>query len=387
MIRRAALVVALLSLAHRVEAGAKDGWAAETASPKKGTVNDPGDAPLIAACGAVESSLVTVASELAQVLATRGELPDAQEIEWRQRRAGNPHVWPRTWGAHVVGSLDRKQLAADVTKWLGKNGKKMRCGIATVRTGTGAAMKEAVAVVAVEPVADLAALPTAVKTGTWIDVDATLLSGSEGRVVLLPPTGAPKTVLATTTLGPPSHVKARILLGKPGRHVVQILAEDGMGPRPVLEAEVYAGVDPPAAPPSSAVPGEEAGDGVDDPVEALIKRINGARAAEAIGAVVADAGLHKIARAHAEAMMKAKLLGHDVGDGDPASRVTGAGLKYKLVGENVAKAKTERAAHRAIYASPSHRSNVLDARFKKVGLGVASDPKTGYLWIAELYGG
>lgn len=379
--------MALATLAHRVEAGGKDGWVAETASPKKGAVNDPGDAPLIAACGAVEASLVTVAAELAQVLVTRGELPDAQEIEWRQRRAGNPHVWPRTWGAHVVGTLDRKQLAADVTKWLGKNGKKMRCGIATVRAGTGATTKEAVAVVAVEPVADLAALPTSVKAGTWIDVDATLLSGGEGRVVLLPPTGAPKTVLASTTLGPPPHVKARILLGKPGRHVVQILAEDGMGPRPVLEAEIYAGVEPPSAPPSSAVPGEEAGDGVDDPVLALIKRINGARAAESIGAVAGDPGLHKIARAHAEAMMKAKLLGHDVGDGDPASRVSGAGLPYKLVGENVAKAKTERAAHRAIYASPSHRSNVLDARFKKVGIGVASDPKTGYLWIAELYGG
>jgi uncharacterized protein YkwD len=86
-------------------------------------------------------------------------------------------------------------------------------------------------------------------------------------------------------------------------------------------------------------------------------------------------------------MMKAHLLGHDVGNGDPASRVTDAGLTWKLVGENVAKAKTERAAQRAIYASPSHRANVLDARFKKVGLGVATDPKTGYLWIAELYGG
>lgn len=387
MIRRAFVIVALLGVAQRVEAGGKDGWVSDTASPKKGTVNDPKDAPLIAGCGAVEASLVTVAGELAQVLATRGELPDAQEIEWRQRRAGNPHVWPRTWGAHVVGTLDRKQLAADVSKWLGPNGKRMRCGIASVRSGTGATMKEAVAVLAVEPVADLAALPTSVKLGTWIDVDATLLTGSNGRVVLLPPTGAPKTVLASTTLGPPSHVKARIHLAKAGRHVVQILAEDSMGPRPVLEAEVYAGVDPPGAPPSSEVPGEEAGDGVSDPVEALMKRINGARAAEGTAAVTVDVALAKVARAHAEAMMKAKLLGHDVGDGDPAVRVTDAGLKYKIVGENVAKAKTERAAHRAIYASPSHRSNVLDVRFKKVGIGIATDAKTGYLWIAELYGG
>jgi uncharacterized protein YkwD len=67
--------------------------------------------------------------------------------------------------------------------------------------------------------------------------------------------------------------------------------------------------------------------------------------------------------------------------------VAEAGGTWKIVGENVAKAKTERTAHRAIYASPSHRSNVLDARFRKVGIGIGTDPKTGYLWIAELFGG
>jgi len=382
--RRLAILGSLLGslLPHRVDAGPKAGWVAETSSPRKGAAADPKDAPLIAACGGgVEASLVAVAGELAQVLADKGELPDAQEIEWRQRRAGNPHVWPRTWGAHIAGTLDRTAVAADITKWLGKSAKKVRCGVATVKTNS----KEAVAVVAVEPVADLAPLPTNVKVGGWIDLDATLLSGSSGRVVVLPPTGAPKTVLSSTTSN--NHVKARFAVGKAGRHVVQVLADDGLGPRPVLEAEIYAGVELPSAPPSSAVPGEEAGDGETDPGKALLKRINSARAAENIAAIALDAGLSKVAQAHADAMMKARLLGHDVGDGDPAARVTEAGLSFKLVGENVAKAKTERAAHRAIYASPSHRANVLDARFKKVGLGVASDPKTGYLWIAELYGG
>ena len=379
---RAGVLLSALALPHRVDAGGagKDGWVTETSSPTKGTVNDPKDAPVLAGCGAIEASLVVVAGELASVLATKGELPDAQEIEWRQRRAGNPHVWPRTWGAHVSGTLDRKVLAADVTKWLGANGKRARCGVATVRTNN----KEAIAVVAVEPVADLAPIPTTAKVGTWLDLDATLLSGSAGRVVLLAPTGAPKTILSSMS-GP--HVKARFYVAKAGRHVVQVLAEDGLGPRPVLEAEIYVGVDPPNAPPSSAVPGEEAGDGLADPSDALLKRLNGARTAEGIATLSLDAGLSKLARAHADLMMKAKLLGHDVGDGDPASRVSDAGLKWKLVGENVAKAKTELAAHRAIYASPSHRSNVLDGRFKKVGLGIALDPKTGYLWIAELFGG
>lgn len=380
--------VSVLVLPIRLEAGPKDGWVLDTVSPKKGLADDPKDAPLIAACGAgIEASLVVVAREVVQALATKGELPDAQEIEWRQRKAGNPHVWPRTWGAQVVGALDRKQLALDIKKWLGPSASRVRCGVATVRVGSGATEKEAVVVLAVEPTADLAPLPTHVKLGTWIDLDATLLSGTNGRVVVLPPTGAPKTVLSSTSAGVPAHVRSRFSLAKAGRHVIQVLADDVNGPRPVLEAEVYAGVDPPTTPPSAAVPGEEKGDTVTDPIEALLRRINGAREAEGLGALTLDKGLSKVAQSHALAMMKVKLLGHDVGDGDPAARVADAGGKWKLIGENVAKAKTERTAHRAIYASPSHRSNVLEARFKKVGIGIATDPKTGYLWIAELYGG
>ena len=96
MLRRIAVTLGFVSvfvLPGRIHAGAKDGWVAATVSPKKGVVDDPKDAALVAGCGAgIESSLVVVARELAQALATKGELPDAQEIEWRQRRAGNPHV-------------------------------------------------------------------------------------------------------------------------------------------------------------------------------------------------------------------------------------------------------------------------------------------------------
>jgi uncharacterized protein YkwD len=85
--------------------------------------------------------------------------------------------------------------------------------------------------------------------------------------------------------------------------------------------------------------------------------------------------------------LKARLLGHDVGDGDPGARVAAAGGTWKILGENVAKAKTDRSANRALYASPSHRINMLEPRFKKVGIGVAVDAKTGELWVTQLFGG
>jgi uncharacterized protein YkwD len=368
-------------------------WASDTSSPRLGIPNDPIDAPIAKLCGGgLDASLLTVATEIAQALAIRGELPDAQEIEWRQRKAGNPHVWPRTWGAHIDGApLDRAQMLADVKKWLGAKAKRVRCGVATHRIGGPGdpkTWKEAIAVIAIDPVADLASLPTKAKVGTWIDVDATLSKGAtNGTVILLPPSGKPKTILSSTTAMDPPHVKARFLLGTTGRHVVQLLADDGNGPRPVLEAEVYAGVEPPMAPPSNVVPGETDGNGISDPKEALLARLNGARGAESLAKLAKDGTLEKVAQAHAEAMMKAHLLAHDVGDGDPGARIAATGTTWKLVGENVAKAKTNLTAHRALYASPSHRGNMLEARFKKVGIGVAIDPKTGDLWVAQMYGG
>ena len=368
-------------------------WASSTSSPRVGIPNDPIDAPIAKLCGGgLDASLLTVATEIAQVLATRGELPDAQEIEWRQRKAGNPQVWPRTWGAHVDGAaLDRAQMLADVKKWLGASAKRVRCGVATYRVGSAAdpkKWKESIAVIAIDPVADLAALPTKAKVGTWIDVDVTLLNGAtSGSVILLPPSGMPKTILANTSATTPAHVKARFLLGTTGRHVVQVLADDGNGPRPAIEAEVYAGIEPPMAPPSNVVPGEGDGNAMADPKEALLARLNGARAAEAIAKLAKDPTLEKVAQAHAEAMMKAHLLAHDVGDGDPGVRIAATGTTWKLVGENVAKAKTNLTAHRALYASPSHRGNMLEGRFKKVGIGVAVDPKSGDLWVAQMFGG
>jgi hypothetical protein len=42
-------------------------------------------------------------------------------------------------------------------------------------------------------------------------------------------------------------------------------------------------------------------------------------------------------------------------------------------------------AHRALWASPSHRSNLLDARFTAIGVGVARDEQDGSSWICETF--
>ncbi|MFI5298160.1 MAG: CAP domain-containing protein [Polyangiales bacterium] len=386
-----ALLVSVAWVRGDSSAAATASWASETFSPRPDTVPDPRDAKLAALCGGgLDAGLDAAASDLAPGLIETGELPDAQEIEFRQRMHGNPHVWARTWGARSVGGpLDRAALVKDVTKWLGSSAGQLRCGVGSVKsTDAGGSVREGIVVIAIDPVAELAAVPTKVSVGTWIDLDAALLGGgTSGKVVLLPPRGIPKTVLSSTTGSTPAHVRSRVSIASAGRWVVQIMADDGAGPRPVAEAEIYAGIEPPTSPPSSAPPGEAAGDGVDDPEAALLARLNGARAAESLSALTIDTNLAALAKAHALAMKKAKLVGHDVGDGDPGARVTASGATWKIVGENVAKARGERAAHRALYASPSHRAAMLEARFTKVGIAAIVDAKSGDVWVAELFGG
>ena len=43
-------------------------------------------------------------------------------------------------------------------------------------------------------------------------------------------------------------------------------------------------------------------------------------------------------------------------------------------------------AHRALWASPSHRGNLLLDQFTKVGIGVVRGPD-GAVWVTELFTG
>ena len=80
-------------------------------------------------------------------------------------------------------------------------------------------------------------------------------------------------------------------------------------------------------------------------------------------------------------------MGHDLGDGDPTVRLQNAGLTAAEAGENVAHAQTVQLAHRSLYASPSHRQNLLRADFDTIGLAVIDDPDGSYagVWVVQLF--
>ncbi len=338
------------------------------------------EADLQAACGVGDAALRAVAARLVERKLRGLSHLDLDGLSLAQRASGEPHVWPRAW---IVSAraLDHATTRARLDSWrrsFGDVGER-RCGVATGYAPDGT---EVVAAVAVDALADLGALPIRARTGMWLTVDATMLVPAAGaHVVVLGPSGQPHS-LPTWVTG--KHVRARFAPDRPGPFTVQVVADVAGGPRPVLEAQLFADVEPPAATPTFAAPGEEAGVGAMDEPGALTAMIQALRGIEQLPSFARDPRLDALATDHARLMRHAHQVGHDLGDGDPAARLANAGLIAREAGENVAHAPSVALAHRALYASPSHRTNLLRPEFDRLGVGVVDD-EDGSVWVAEVF--
>jgi len=364
-------------------------WAARTASPR--SVVAEGDAPerdriaeLLARCGRGEAGLAEVARRLvANRVAGRPHL-DLAALTFSLRAAGEPHVWPHAWV--ITGAmLEREATAAKLEAWGAtfREGGERRCGVATGVTADGT---KVIAAVAVDALADLAPLPTEAHVGMWLTVDATLVVPvSEAHVIVQGPGSDPRTVPAWTEEEDGHvHVRARFAPDRPGPLTVQVVADVATGPRPILEARVFADVAPSERFDPATAPGEDARLAGGTGADRLLAMVSALRDAERLPELTRDRSLDAIALAHAGAMKAARTVGHDVGDGDPEDRVEATGARARLIGENVAHAASIRLAHRALYESPSHRANLLRGEFDRVGAAVLDDAD-GSVWVAEVF--
>jgi uncharacterized protein YkwD len=246
-----------------------------------------------------------------------------------------------------------------------------RCGIARGATASG---EPVLAVVSVEALADLAAFPRQARLSQWLSIDAVVnVPADSAKVVLLGPRGRPRRVLTSLSDG---RVLSRFALDQPGRWLVQVLANLESGPEPLLEAELFVDMPPPKK--------ERAEESVKEGKDGLFGLLNRARRAEGLPRLQRDAALDDLARAHALAMMRAGRVAHDVGRGGPDERVEQAGADVARVGENLARAPTVTRLHRALWDSPSHRDNMLDPAFDRVGIAITKDG-SGRLWAVQLF--
>jgi uncharacterized protein YkwD len=352
-------------------------WASETRSPRPSGASGL-EAQLSQLCASADGGLETVARRIAErTLADRPVL-DPGQLNTELRAAGSPYVWPRSWslaGARIEPA-DAEERVRRFLASFGDGGKRV-CGVAQVISDK----RQALALVAVDALAELRPIPTRSHAGKWLTIEADVLSAVDrAKVVVLGPRGAPRE-LPTSLSG--KTVRARFAANEPGSWLLQVVASVDTGPRPVLEAWVHADVEPPLAYQMSHAPGEQGVATDAEPVDAITRMVNSARASEGLSVLARDARLDQVAHDHAEAMLRARSLGHDVGNGTVKDRVEARGLAPRVVGENVARAETAARAHRAIWSSPSHRGNLLEARYDSLGVGAVRGPDG--LWVCEVF--
>lgn len=210
--------------------------------------------------------------------------------------------------------------------------------------------------------------PREVGAGGRAILSGELAAASSGaRVFVTRPSGAVEEVGA----GAGRAFRVPVAFPQPGRHVLEVIATGAGGPEVVALLTVAAGPGTPLdAPPRAPPPADPADRTAAE--RAVLDAINATRRAHGLPQVSASPALAEAARRHSEAMAAARRVAHVVaGSGEVAERLRRAGVPFQIALENVGRAGSSLAAHRAIEESPAHRANLLAPAATAAGVGIA----------------
>lgn len=110
--------------------------------------------------------------------------------------------------------------------------------------------------------------------------------------------------------------------------------------------------------------------------EIMVSLVNGERQKVGLTPLATDLLLRNVARAHSMDMLRNGYFAHKSPSGEtPYDRLTAANANFHLVGENLALAPSVDLAHIGLMNSSSHRENILDPDYKRIGIGIIdADP-------------
>jgi uncharacterized protein YkwD len=150
----------------------------------------------------------------------------------------------------------------------------------------------------------------------------------------------------------------------------------------------------PGASATNAVVGRESGAAVRSRVVELVNvarsrgRTCGSERFAAAPPLSVSSLLNDAAAGHARDMARNKFFEHRGSDGSqPRDRVLRTGYKSRLTGENIAfgpESAEEVAA--GWLDSPGHCANIMDPRFRDIGVGLASGKKRGQIYWVQNFG-
>ena len=94
-----------------------------------------------------------------------------------------------------------------------------------------------------------------------------------------------------------------------------------------------------------------------------------------------DPTIRDVARAYSVTMFQQGYFAHLGQDGSsPFDRMRAGGVNFRAAGENLALAPTVQVAHDGLMNSPGHRANILNGRYRRIGIGVADGGMHGKMY-------
>lgn len=115
--------------------------------------------------------------------------------------------------------------------------------------------------------------------------------------------------------------------------------------------------------------------------QAMTSLVNQERTKRGLKALIFDAKLRDIGRAHSEDMIKRGYFSHFSPEGkNVADRAAEAGVDFLVIGENLAYAPSLDLAHQGLMNSEGHRANILSEDYGKIGIGVVDGGIYGKLF-------
>ena len=126
--------------------------------------------------------------------------------------------------------------------------------------------------------------------------------------------------------------------------------------------------------------------GVNSEEQNVFEKVNEERAEQGLESYELDEELSEVARMKSQDMVDNDYFDHESPTyGSPGEMVRSEGIRYTVIGENIAVAGNINTAHAQLMASSSHRSSILNRNYTHVGIGVVETERGGVM-VTQLFG-
>ncbi|HEX5661326.1 MAG TPA: CAP domain-containing protein [Polyangiales bacterium] len=306
--------------------------------------------------------------------------PSYPVVSYHARRVGLAEPTPQVW---LASGPNTESLAVSLERAIAEAARTSRlthAGAAAARVPGGVVMALALsnrAFALRQPV------PRQVAQGSDVRLEMELAAGYGAPTIAVTD---PEGRVTRESLGPDARFIYTLHPARAGEYTLELLASGPEGLTVVAIVPVMVGRALEArAPTVDRGPVESDARAV---TEHLLRAIRDERKKRKLPALAIDVTLTSIALAHSQDMVEHGFIAHtSKRTGDATARIARAGLKPRLVLENIGRGYSASELHRGLMESPGHRGNILHPDARQIGIGVVAEREGDrYAFIAtELF--